>query len=813
MEFGNKPDGHDDKLPLINREDELDELEHYKNQVRSGEGKTVILEGETGVGKTKLAEKILSICEDEGFTVLRSKCLYYESSEPYLPFYDVLEEQIQKKEEEDAKYGMGLALSGLSSSSDSAPMSLMGGSEVSDKSSAETSIADQRELMFNRISDILIEFSEENPVAFFLDDLHWIDESSAALLHHLARRVPENKIFLFGAYRFDEVKYSDKELPFEEVLRGMKDEDLVRIIKVSRLDQFSVSKFICDYVGVDDIPDDFTWTLYRESEGNPFYLSEILDEMLREGVFEPGSYLWKSGDELSNISVPTSIKEMTSRRIEKLDRNQKKVIYFAALIGTEFNFELLEKVMDIDVVQLLDIIEELVDQGIIEEMESSENEMYKFNHLQTRTSLLEEMGRSRKRVTHKKIGEAMEEFYSDQINEHLYDLSRHFYKGKYYDKAYEYSLNSGDEALNALDVPRSIEFYERALESLNKARGLKNKDKKETELLVKIGELYFDMGESEKSKKMFIDLLEKAKSLKDDELKALALRRLGHSYKNLEDYQKAKDYFEDAIELCQKIDDLKGLAEAYRGIGFVWWRSGEYEKAREHYQRAIEFAKKSGSNKELGLNYIDLGNVFAQTGKHDRAMSLYQKSIPILESLKLYDQIARVHNNLGDQYMKKEKYDNAIKHFDKCIEESDKIGNDVLWAWGSFNAAEASVRNGDINNAKEYLKGIPELMDELRESLGVASSLRVKGMIIREEGDLQKAINLFERSKEIMDEIKVPLNRGEVLLELGEVYKEKGDYEKARENLYEAKDCFGKDNAPESYLERVEDNIDEIESN
>lgn len=801
---------NDSEISLIDRKDELEELKHYKELVSSGEGKNVFLEGETGIGKTRIAEKFLQICEKEGFKVLKSKCLYYESSEPYLPFYDVLEDELKEKRKEATQMGMGFAMTSPTESSDTGPLSMLGGVEGEESESSETSVTDRRELMFNQISDLLIEISEERPVIFFLDDLQWIDESSAALMQHLARKVPDHKIMLFGAYREDELKYAEEELPLQDILNRMKQEDLVKIIRVSRLDQLSVSEYIADYIGLEEVPDDFSWKLYRESEGNPFYLTEILDALLREGIIEPGSFFWDVEDKISEISVPSSIKEITTRRIEKLDRDQKKVIYFGALIGNEFDFELLEKVVNVDVVALLDIIEDLVEQGIIKEVEHSENELYRFNHSQTRTALIEEMGRSRKRVSHSKIGEALEEFYSDELEDHYYDLSKHFFEGKKYDKAYDYSLKSAEKALVSLDISRAINLYERSLESLRNARDVEERDEKEMDILITLGELHLDLSNTKESKEMFEQLLKKAEKIDDEEKKALALRRLGHVYNNLDKYRKAKEYLDKAFEFAKNLEDKSGLAEALRGLGHLRWRSGEFEPAKEHYQKAIENAKRSGSNKELALNYIELGNVFAQQGEHDRAMQFFEKSIPILQSMNIYDQIARVHNNLGDQYMKKGDWDKAIEHFDKCIENSKKIGNDLFWGWGSFNAAETSVKKGDIEKAKEYMRGVENVMDKLDEKLGLGAVMRVKGMINRAEGDLDKAINYYKKAEEILDPIDVPLNKGETLLELGEVLIEKEDYENAKDNLEKAKNYFESVSAPKKYMYRVEEALDKI---
>ncbi len=797
------------KTDFVDRKSHLAELSHYKNAVDSGEGKTVFIKGETGVGKTRLAEEFLKECENQGFNVLKSRCLYYETSEPYLPYYEALEDHLEEDRSED--FGPAFIQPGSSTSSESAPMSLMGGSQGLEDES-ETSISNQREMMFNRVADLLEELSEDRPLIFFMDDLQWIDKSSAQLMHHLARNISENSILLLGAFREEELRYVEEELPMKQTLDRMKEEDLANIIEVSRLDQPATGKLVKNYLDREDLPDDFTWAVYRESEGNPFYVVEMLDSMREEGVIRPDSYTWDPEEELSNISIPSTIKDITSRRVERLDKDEKKVLNFASLIGAEFNFQILEEVIDMDVIELLDIIDDLEEQGMIEEVEDKDEELYQFHHLQTRTTLYEDMGSSRKRVSHKMIGEALEDFYSENIEDHYYELSTHFYEGKQFEKAYEYSRKSAERSLKSLDITRAIEYYEKALESLRKGSGIEKQTEKEMEILKRLGHLNYDMGEWRSAEEIYQDLIDKAEDSENEEMKALGQRRLGHVYKNMEMFGEAKSYCEKSLELCEKLGDKKGISECHRGLGYVYWRRGYFDQAEKHYEKAIRNSKKSGDNKELALNYIDLGSVYAQRGNHDRAMQYYKKSVPILNSRDIYDQLARAYNNIGDQYMKKDEYDRAVEYFDKCIENAERIGNDRYKGWGSFNAAEALTKNGEAEKASEYLEGIEEIMKDLGEKLGLAGVKRVKGMIKRKvDKDLEGAIDLLTDSKEIMEDFNVPFNKGEDMYELGLAYKEKGDIEKAEKSFKNAKRSFEEVDQSGEFVDEVEKNLEELE--
>ncbi len=806
---------NDDKHDFVDREEILMELEHYKELTSSGEGACVFLKGETGIGKTSVAEEFLKGCDEKDFEVLRGRCLYYESTDPYLPFYEALDEHIAGNEDDEPKVDLESGFLGqptTTGSSDMTPMGfIMGEQDKQEEVHEETSFSDQQDLMFTRITDLLIDISKKRPVVFFMDDLQWIDESSAQLLHHLARNIYGENIFLLGAFRPEELRYEKEKPPLKDTLNRMKEEKIVEVVEIPRLNQPSVSELIKRYLQREDLPEQFLWTLYRESEGNPFYVIEMLNSMMQDGLIDPHSFTWDPQEKLSDITIPSSIKDITSRRIERLDKQEKKVLMFASLLGTTFNFPLLEKGVDMNVIELLDVIDSLKDQGLIEEVEDAEEEeMYRFHHLQTRTVLYEEIGRSRKRISNKKIGEILEELYEGKLQEHYFELSRHFFEGKEYEKAYDYSLKAGERALQGFDISTAIDHFEKAVESLRKSRSIKDAEEKGFELLKRISALYYDISDWDSARDVYTDMIRRGRKIGAKDMEGWGLMRLGHVYKDMREPEKAEGYLRQALNISEELNDKGGIAQCHRGLGYVQWRLGEFEKAEEHYQKGIKNAKEADDDKELALIYLNLASVYAQKGEHDRAIQYYKKSLPPLEARDVYRQLARAHNNLGDQYMKKEEWDKSIDYFDKCIEYAEMIGNKSFVGWGSFNAAEAYTRKGDTKKASEYIEGIEQLMREIDDDLGLAAVHHKKGMIHQKEGALKEAIERYEEAWGIMKDLDVPFNSAEYRLDLGLAYKEKGDSDKAKKHLESAYETFKRLGAADKFINKAKDALEEL---
>jgi len=500
---------------IIGRNEILNELQNYKEVVSSGEGKCILLKGEIGVGKTCIAEEFLSDCSDGDFEVLWSRGLYYEGTQPFLPFdrafAEYFERQKRDMEEEDieesaenksvnSKKSNGTPMGFLAGGSDDfletsididqedLDLSSVTGVFKEDKWKNWKIMLQKKDMIFSKITTLLKNISQYQPIAFFIDDLQWVDKSSANLINHLAGNIREDRILLLGAYRPGELHCDHP--PFKDALRRMKEEKLLDIIEVPRLDQELTSEFVKDYLDREKISENFLRWIYSESEGNPYYAKEILDLMRKEAFISLPSLNENLEGRLSEMKIPSSIKEITCRRIEGLENKEKNVLRFASLLGTEFDFNILEKAINIDSIELADILEDLEDRCLIEEVENRKGDiLYRFHHYQTRKVIEREMSRSRKKIFHKIIGDALEESQESEIKDYYGKLSKCFYEAKNFKKSYEYSKKAGEAALRRLDRPAAIDHFERALETLRKAKDadIEDIEEKEKEISKKIG--------------------------------------------------------------------------------------------------------------------------------------------------------------------------------------------------------------------------------------------------------------------------------------------------------------------------------------
>lgn len=766
---------------MVDRHDEMKELWNYLGEVMDGRGKLVLIEGEAGVGKTLLAKAFENKCLERGFTVMKGRCIYYENTDPYIPFIEALGEYLGGTDDEIEQERSG-SISHM-------PMSLMGASIYDEEEEfAEISISDRRELMFDRVTKAVIKLSKKAPVMLFIDDMQWIDDASAQLLHHLARHTSEDRVLLLGAYRPEDIKGGHDLYPLEKILNRMADEKLINRIRLNRFTFMTASKLIKKKLNSEDLPQPFLMMMYKATEGNPYFITEILDSMVDEGVIDPYSYRWDPEKDLSDIFIPSSIKDVTMRRIDSLSKSEKKVLMYASVLGTEFNFELLEEAIDMDVIELLDIVDDLQSHGLIIEKEGEEDhEIYRFGHIQTRTSIYDNMGRSRKRVLHKQIGDAMEEFYQDNIEEHYYTLARHYFEGKEYGKAYLYSMAAGDRSMKSLATESAIEHYGRALECLTSASDIEDVSAKEENILKIIGDLSYDTSDWDRAINTLKRLIDMADERGDLKLEECATRRLGHIYREGQDHKKAQECFEDALKLAEELGENEGIADANRGLGYIHWREGKFKEAIEHYELAIDKAKTIENKRILALIYIEMGNVYSTIGEKDIAIQYYKRCIPTLNRYKSYRELARAYNNIGDGYMKMAEYDKAIDCFKKCAENANKIRNKAYLGWSYFNRAEAQAYKGETDEALNYARQAEKIMKNINDQLGLSGAYKAMGIAHYFQEKLNDALFDLKKGEAILERLDTPFEIAETKFWMGKVYHEIGNHGESKRYFREAK--------------------------
>ncbi|UCE74367.1 MAG: tetratricopeptide repeat protein, partial [Methanomassiliicoccales archaeon] len=716
---------------FVGREKEFEEIKRHLHESIQGRGRLVFVIGEAGIGKSRLISELSEYAKTKNVISLKGRCLYHENTEPYLPFIDAFGEYLSERKREsreeegqdvqssDDIFSMGLVgIAGSSSASqefmdqpydDTGELVPMGLLPIDEEESGahppaidKINLQEERTKLFESLSQLVIDVSKKEPLLLVLEDLQWADDGSLQLLHYLARNIQNSRVMICGAYRPEEIENIRGEVhPLAKTLKRMRPEKLFYEIVLNRFDEKSTASMMESLLKKRDIPESFTKRLYEESEGNPFFIEEVVRSLVNEGLIDPNIYTWETKFDPSKIHIPGTIRDVIGRRIDRLDEGTKAILRYASVIGNQFTFETLLRISGVNEEELIDSIDALISTNMILEDTATKEERYRFDHTQIREVIYNSMSRSRRRLMHKKIGYIIEDLNKNRLDEVVYNLAHHFNMGKDTEKILTYAILAGEKATSSFAPEDALNYYNMALGSLERLEDTKENKKKRIGLLRRLGELSFNLSEW----KLALDYYKKSiticEDIDSDEDKAESLRKSGYVLNRMGNWEQAALNFEKSLGISKTLEDAFGIADAHRGLGYIHWRLGEYEEAITHYNECIQVSMEIEDMHTIALAFIELGNVHIETGDTSKGVEYYNRSLKELEPFGDYSEMARAYNNLGDSYLKSGDYDKAIEYFKKCEEMGKRIRRKDIVGWSLFNRGEAYALKGDANKALE----------------------------------------------------------------------------------------------------------------
>ena len=321
-----------ERTAFVGRETERGTIRAAIDRALSGHGSVVMLAGGPGVGKTRLAMEMAEYASRVGFRCLVGHCYERDEPFPFLPFVEIIESSLaQAASLDDFRRQMGDNAAELAQIAPSLrrvfpdiPQPL------------ELPPAQKRRYLFQSVSEALARAARTRPQLYILDDLHWADESTLALLIHLANRVAQLPVVIIGTYRDG---YSENNPALVRTL-----EELIRMgirpLKLGGLSKDAIAQMLHG-LSQRQAPESLVSLIFEESQGNPFFVEEVYRHLVEEGKVFDAAGQFRTDIEIDEIDVPENVRLIIGRRLERLDENEKRVLAAAAVIGRSFSFQLL----------------------------------------------------------------------------------------------------------------------------------------------------------------------------------------------------------------------------------------------------------------------------------------------------------------------------------------------------------------------------------------------------------------------------------------------------------------------------------------
>lgn len=896
---------------MVGRDKELGQLQTYLDEAKKGNGRTVFVSGEAGIGKSRMVDEVEQLARSKGFQVLTGYSLG-EALTPYMPFLDALRsggleslfseaaprveavylvthsglligEAIREETELEPDIFTAMlttvgvfvqdSLSQLSGEERKGKLSglIYGDHEILIESGQlanlvtisaggknEFLIEDMKEvlwnvsrtygkalekwdgdekkvegieklleplitsgkydgtyygkedpkarrnLLFENVSLGLMRNAKEVPTLLTLEDLQWADPSSLSLMHYVARNTKDSGMLIFGTYRPEDVTVTDGKVhPLIDTMQLMDREDLVEQVRLERLPQESMDVLLTNLIGENRLDDEFKRRLHKETEGNPLFIIQLVRHMMEEKIIGMRDGKWELKENLQQIDIPSKIHSVISRRISRVEGEQRRVIDFASVIGEVFNPSVLAKSLEMEKVLLLENLRALEQ---THKLIKPQNGDYRFDHSKMKEVLYGEIPETLRQEYHEIIARNIEEMYSDNVDEVIGDLAFHYYQGKNKEKALDYLIRAAESAQKEYSNEEAMTFHEEALE-------LEEDRHKKAELLKALGDISRTIGEKDRSMSYYakaldyatedvrigiqrgialarmekgefdeaIGIIREALSATEGEASqeaAKAYLTLAHLYSR-RDIDKSSEYCEMAREICSGIDDLYCQAESARIMGLIHSEKGEWEKAIEYSMECLRIQEQRGDQTAVASSHFALGYIYDRMDKAVESLGHYKQGLLASEMTGNATGIGACKNGMAAAYTSLGKMQEALEMSKDAIAMAKKIGNrhGLAATYGTTGNIYACL--GDFKQAHEYLDRSKEELEKIGEYQDLAMVLRTEGSTYTMEGKYDDAIGSYEKSLEISKRLGDELSIGSSYSGLSESLLLKGNLKAA----------------------------------
>jgi tetratricopeptide (TPR) repeat protein len=629
----------------------------------------------------------------------------------------------------------------------------------------------EQQHLFESVVAFCTALSSIAPVMFVVEDLHWGDSGTLALLRHLARRMSRQRLVLVATYREVEL---DATRPLHQVLQDLRHERLAERLKLSRLDREGTKELLAVLFDAEISPE-FAEGIYRETEGNPFFIEEVCKALVDNGevYFADGHWDWLSMEELE---IPQSVRVAIQSRVGKLSSQVQDTLRLAAVLGREFDFETLVAASalagaaDRDEDDLVEALESAEYAQLIGEVSVERGGTFAFTHVLIPTTLVEGLSGLRRRRMHRQVAAAIE-----RLRPHDFEsLAFHALEGGDLTKGLEFSLQAAEGARRMFASQEALLHLERArevAESLDLPEQLVSIDDAMGDV-----EYWRDIPKS-------IEAFERALNLATNSQKRATIKsKIGSAYVLVGD-ERGLVYLEAAEKELDPATQGNELARTISDIGRLYHHRGQHRQALAYLERARQIAEPLDDPLTLAGIYSHLAGSHQHLANLEKSSEWARQTIALGERKDYLLAVASGYEYLGENASTIGDWQAALGFAEQDRRIGEKTGNPHRAAWAEYCDAMTYYGLGDLpaaEGAGQKALAIAEAMGEYRLVALAAAGLSITQTDLGQvEAAEQNARDAIVRAIDL--NLTYMICRGQDAL--AHWYIQQGDWENAFEQL------------------------------
>jgi class 3 adenylate cyclase/tetratricopeptide (TPR) repeat protein len=746
---------HED--PLVGRKPELEQIRRLASRARAGKRQLLFIEGELGIGKSRLAADMVREWLMEGGVGYGSKCLSYGQQIPYQAWREVLVAifgltPALSNEQKLAQLRAGIAnllpppeqpdywTNRLPLLAD-----VLGITMPENNFTRHISTQLRRHNAFVLIEAILRRQAERHPLLVLLEDVQWADELSLALVAHLARTLVDCPILLVLIYR------PEADLAALIQARNLPDARTIRLEPLPAQESLDLVRIL---LGDKSISPEVEEVILSRGQGNPFFLQEITGAI----VGAIGNQKKQTSDLLETLNLPETVQGVILARIDRLSEDEKLTLRIASVIGIHFQRLLLSEVHPMQDAQyrLPAQLARLENEKLVRLEQPAPKWEYVFRSVIAQEVIYEGLLLAQRRQLHAVVAEALENLAPDQVEQ----LAFHYKRGHQWQKALHYLREASQRARREYANNAAIGYYSEMLTCLvNLSPSEQGKHIVSTEywdILLERAKLYNLIGWRDEELEDLGALGIMAEALNDDYRRALAAQQWVYLYETSGDYDSGLELTERFVELAQKIGDEKLVGQGYNRWGKLLYLRGRYDTAVGYLQRALDIAQR-GQDKQAIADCLDnKGLVAYYQANYQAALDAFQAAVALWRELGNQVGVGNTLTHLGHVYYDLGWYTAARQAYDQSLALHHMIGD---------RAGEASARHG-LGRVERSLGNYQPARRLFEEALAFYQSIGDRhqeayclydlGFLHYRQEEGETALVLLEEAIALLKELKAP---------------------------------------------------------
>jgi class 3 adenylate cyclase/tetratricopeptide (TPR) repeat protein len=685
-----------ERTPFVGRGEEMAALERRFDEARAGKGGLAVLVGEPGIGKTRTAEEFCEHARGLGAMMLWGRCYEGDWAPPFSPFTEAIRQYAETTDDAALRSALGkdagVVARLVPALRDRLP-------DISEPSQLPPE--GERYRLLETVSSFFGSVATARPLVLVLDDLHWADSGTIAMLRHVARQATGQRVLLLGAYRDVEL---DAQHPLAEALPDLRRDTALERVVLGGLENADVGRLL-NVIAEQDVPDDLVRAIGEETEGNPFFIREVLLHLIEEGKVLTEEGRWRATLSIAEVGIPETVREVIGRRLSRLSDGTNRLLAAASAFDGGFAFDVVALLSGLGEAAALDAIDEGLAAQVLQPGGAADT--YDFTHALFRHALYEEMSPSRRVRLHRQIGEAIEARYAESLEPRLGELAYHFYWAAPAGdaaKAIDYCQRAAEQARARFACEDAVAHYQRALEMFEL---LPHPDERQRCALL------LDLGEAQ-------------------------------SFTGLGEEAAAMETFLKAAEAARKTNDADALARAADGYHEAsYWATGG---SPQHFQTNVvpllqEAARLLGNRRDAPAVKVlsKLGRSLLHAGHGDEALRVCDEAVSLARTLGDPTLLAFALDCLQFPLMRPDTLDQRLALAREVVElaaqGSDRERQMFSHVWMGYQLLEA----GDVPLAEQHLDEFGRYAHDLHIPAALYVHKVIAAMLAYLRGDLGAA--------------------------------------------------------------------------